>query len=104
MTRRLPPHPSKLHPIAEFLSFIGALVVLGVAFFLGLFFVAVAAGLMLLAAAAVAARVWWLRRQIRRADAGQTRADAEGRVIEGEYKVVDPQRPANVTAGKRDDR
>ena len=99
MTRRLPPHPARRHPVAEFLSFVGALVVLGVALFLGLFFVAVAAGLILLATAVFAARIWWLRRQIRRAAAAQP--DAKGRVIEGEYEVRDLEGDGSGPAGKR---
>ena len=99
MTRPLPPHPAKRHPVAEFLSFVGALVVLGVALFLGLFFVAVAAGLILLATAAFAVRIWWLRRQIRQAVA--TQPDGKGSVIEGEYEVRDPEGASRAPDGKR---
>lgn len=104
MTRQLPPHPATSHPVAQFLSFIGALIALGVAFFLGLFFVAVVAGLILLGAIALGVRLWLLRRQIQRAVSAQ--ADAGGRVIEGDYTIVDTERSnrAGENAGRRLDR
>lgn len=93
MQYRLPPQQGPaLHPVARFLSFVGAVLALGLAFFLGLFFVAVAAGLLVLAAAAIGAKVWWLRRKIRRAMADHAETEGEGTVIEGQYTVVDAER------------
>ncbi|MGH8496409.1 MAG: hypothetical protein ACREVN_09780 [Gammaproteobacteria bacterium] len=96
MQYRLPPQQGPaLHPVARFLSFLGAVLALGLAFFLGLFFVAVVAGLLLLGALVIGARVWWLRRQIRQALARRADEGEEGIVIEGQYTVVDAERRRN---------
>ena len=63
--------------------------VLGVLFLLlGLAFGAVILSLVAIAGLGLAARVWWLRRQmLRRSPKTQTQTDV--RVIEGEYRVLD---------------
>lgn len=104
MQRQLPSNHSARRPVAEFLSIVGALIALGVAFLLGIFFVAIVAGLILLGAAVVTVRVWWLRRQFRQAVAGHAPADAKTAVIEGEYTIVDADRSGHAGAPEGRDR
>ena len=60
--------------------------VLGVLFLLfGLFFSAVILGLVAIGGLVLAARVWWLRRQLLRQ---QPKQQAHMQVIEGEYQVL----------------
>ncbi|CAN5173133.1 hypothetical protein BH24PSE2_BH24PSE2_19530 [soil metagenome] len=75
--------------MARFLGFLGAAAVLGVAFFLGLFLLAAAFGLMLIGAVVIGARLWWLRRNIRQALEARGAERREETVIEGQYSVVD---------------
>ena len=61
---------------------------LGVLFLLlGLAFGAVILSLVAVAGVALAARVWWLRRQMLRQ---QPKHQTDVRVIEGEYRVIEP--------------
>ncbi|ABM62758.1 hypothetical protein [Halorhodospira halophila] len=80
-------------PIARVAGVIGAIAVIALAATLGIVMLAVMLGLALIGAVIIAARTWWLRRQMRRAAArgegfGHTArpgTPAHGRVIEGEY-------------------
>jgi hypothetical protein len=64
--------------------------VLGVLFLLlGLAFGAVIMGLAAIAGLALAARVWWLRRQLLRQQPKTPEGQTDVRVIEGEYRVLD---------------
>ncbi|MBA3564472.1 MAG: hypothetical protein H0W33_10795 [Gammaproteobacteria bacterium] len=100
MQYRLPPQIPSPHPVAKFLSFLGAIVALGVAFFLGVFFLAIVAGLILIGTAVIGTRVWWLRRKIRQSLERKTATGEEGTVIEGQYTVVDDGRASE---RRRDD-
>jgi hypothetical protein len=64
--------------------------VLGVLFLLlGLAFGAVILSLAAVAGLGLAARVWWLRRQLLRQQPKQPHTQSDVRVIEGEYRVLE---------------
>ncbi|MFP4147678.1 MAG: hypothetical protein ACLFSI_08200 [Halorhodospira sp.] len=75
-------------PIARVAGAIGAIAVIVLAATLGIAVLAVMLGLALIGAVVIAVRVWWLRRQLRRAaaEARQQRSGSSytGHVIEGE--------------------
>lgn len=70
-------------------SVIAGLLVVGVAFFLGLFFLAIFLALFVIAGIAIAARVWWLRRKVGGQAGHRASRRHDGSVLEGEYVVVD---------------
>lgn len=57
------------------------------AFFVGAFVLTVAIGLFVVVAIVFSARVWWLRRQMRKAAKQAGRGRTESTTIEGEYIV-----------------
>ena len=64
--------------------------VLGVLFLLvGLAFGAVILSLAAIAGLALAARVWWVRRQLLRQQVQKPHTQSDVRVIEGEYRVLE---------------
>ncbi|MBK5936588.1 MULTISPECIES: hypothetical protein [Halorhodospira] len=91
-------------PIARVAGVIGAIAVIALAATLGIVVLAVMLGLALIGAVIIAARTWWLRRQMRRAaargegfdPARRSGTPTRGRIIEGEYSrgsEDDPRHP-----------
>lgn len=77
-------------PLARIFGFIGAVLVFTAAIIIGGFVLSAIIGLAVIAATALYARIWWLRRKIRRAmQNGQAPTGRDGRVIETEYHVVE---------------
>jgi len=77
-------------PLARILGFIVGILVLTAAIIIGGFVLSAFIGLAVIAGTALYARIWWLRRKIRRAmQGGQAPAGQGGRVIETEYRVVE---------------
>lgn len=90
-------------PVGKVLGVIAAIAVIALAATLGIVVLAVLLGLALIGAVVTAARIWWLRRQMRAAGfdpsgpqpgagAGQRtrRPPRQGHVIEGEYQRGEP--------------
>ncbi|NKI34933.1 hypothetical protein HFP89_07125 [Wenzhouxiangella sp. XN79A] len=71
-------------PLARFGLALLGVALLAVSFFVGLVFLAVAAGLAILGSIALSIRSWWLGRR------GGTRPDDD--LVEVEYRIVDRQR------------
>lgn len=73
-------------PLAQAISLVVGILVLGLAFVFGVFILAVLAGLITIAAIAISLRVWRLRKKYEQA----VRQGREpGDVIEGEFTVVE---------------
>ena len=77
-------------PIAQMLGFIVGVLVLIAAVIIGSFVLSAFVGLALLLGTVFYARMWWLRRKIRRAMArGEVTLGRGDRIIETEYHVID---------------
>jgi small-conductance mechanosensitive channel len=84
------------NPVVRVFVAIGAVLLAGIAIFVGAVVFLAFLGLAVIATVAFYIRVWWIRRRILKAqreagrDSGAPRA---GRVIEGEYKQVRREEP-----------
>ncbi len=73
-------------PVAQIVSFITGVVVLGVAAFLGIFILAALVGLIVIGSAVFAMRLWWIRRKIEQAVKD---GRSPGDVVHAEYIVIE---------------
>lgn len=80
------PQHSQQNFLARIVAAIVSIIVLGIAVFLGAFFIAALVGLALLFAIVLSIRIWWLRRKYGSAGIREPHTH-DGRTIEGEYTV-----------------
>jgi hypothetical protein len=79
---------NRTNPLIQALSLIVAAALLGLAFLIGAVVIGVLLALGAVAALTLAIRIWWLRRKIPSAAAGDAFDRSAGQVIEGDYTVV----------------
>lgn len=76
--------PTRSNPLSRLLATVTFVVVAGMAAVFGAFILAAVIGLGAIVAMIVAARIWWLRRRLRRSSGDQS--TGSGTLIEGEYR------------------
>jgi len=81
-------HQRSGNPISQIFAGVGAVLLVGVAFFLGLFFLTILAGLAVIGMVTFLARVWWFRYKLNRAHRSEE-SSRESNVLEGEYVIVE---------------
>ena len=82
------------NPLANALVVVVGAIVIAVSFVLGVFAIIALASAVIVLAAIVGVRFWWLQRKVRARQKNHVNQNggstASGEVIEGEFRVVDP--------------